>query len=232
MILYDGGSIYTFNSGSATRSGTRILNNIALNTAKKNGAIYMDDRSNGILIYGNTAAFTDIGIYLHNAWNIQVLNNTTYSNDHGIMSNWNDAAVTQNELTIKNNIFFARTATQKTGNFYPFKSESMPQPFVSDSNYYARPVDDNSTIQTYFKKELNQRSLNNWQTLNGQDQHSKKSPKAVSSPDELRFEYNATLSNKRISLDANYIDVKGAAYNGVITLAPFTSAILIKVSGR
>jgi len=44
----------------------------------------------------------------------------------------------------------------------------------------------------------------------------------------LRFEYNTTTSNKIIALDAKYIDVKGATYNGTITLAPYSSAVLIK----
>ena len=45
---------------------------------------------------------------------------------------------------------------------------------------------------------------------------------------DLRFEYNATTIPKTISLDGNYIDVKNASYNGTITLAPFSSAVLIR----
>ena len=38
----------------------------------------------------------------------------------------------------------------------------------------------------------------------------------------------ATTLNKTISLDGNYIDVKNVSYNGTITLAPYTSAVLIR----
>ena len=55
-----------------------------------------------------------------------------------------------------------------------------------------------------------------------------KSPKTITDINDLRFEYNTTSSNKTISLDANYIDVKNVSYNGTITLAPYTSLVLIK----
>src|ERR1019366_4025653 len=122
-----------------------------------------------------------IGIYLHSAWNTQVLNNTTYSNDNGIEPNWNDSTVIANNLTIKNNIFFAKTATQKTGNFYTLNVATMPLPFTADSNYYARPIDDSLTIQTVLNGSIvTQRTLAGWQTLNSpQEAHSHKSPKTI-----------------------------------------------------
>lgn len=43
----------------------------------------------------------------------------------------------------------------------------------------------------------------------------------------LRFEYNPTASSKTVSLGAEYTSVEGTVYNGSITLAPYTSKILI-----
>ena len=48
---------------------------------------------------------------------------------------------------------------------------------------------------------------------------------------QVRFEYNETKVNKTIALPAIYKDVEGTTYNGSITLAPFTSKILIKDTG-
>jgi hypothetical protein len=46
--------------------------------------------------------------------------------------------------------------------------------------------------------------------------------------DHLRFEYNASQGNKTVPLNGTYIDAKGNTYNNSITLAPYTSAVLIK----
>ncbi|MBE7168947.1 MAG: right-handed parallel beta-helix repeat-containing protein [Williamsia sp.] len=46
--------------------------------------------------------------------------------------------------------------------------------------------------------------------------------------DYLRFEYNSTTSTKNISLDGAYVDMKNNTYNNSITLAPFSSAVLVR----
>jgi len=46
--------------------------------------------------------------------------------------------------------------------------------------------------------------------------------------DYIRFEYNATNSNKTITLNEPYVDVKNATYTTGVTLAPFSSIVLIK----
>lgn len=45
---------------------------------------------------------------------------------------------------------------------------------------------------------------------------------------QVRFEYNNTQSNKTVSLDAGYIGTDNTKYSGSITLAPYTSKILIR----
>ena len=48
-------------------------------------------------------------------------------------------------------------------------------------------------------------------------------------PDEyIRFEYNATESDKLISVPDDYVDVKGNPVSGALILKPFTSVILFK----
>jgi hypothetical protein len=46
--------------------------------------------------------------------------------------------------------------------------------------------------------------------------------------DHFRFEYNASNQNKTVSLDANYLDVKGNRYLDTLVLAPYSSVVLIK----
>jgi hypothetical protein len=65
------------------------------------------------------------------------------------------------------------------------------------------------------------RNFSNWQTYTDAGSHSSLSTVTT------RFEYNADSTNKIVSLGANYIDAAGKKYNGTITLAPYSSAILI-----
>lgn len=46
--------------------------------------------------------------------------------------------------------------------------------------------------------------------------------------DYLRFEYNATNTDRTVNLGANYFGVDASYYSGTITLKPFTSKILVK----
>ncbi|AEE53280.1 right-handed parallel beta-helix repeat-containing protein [Haliscomenobacter hydrossis] len=55
---------------------------------------------------------------------------------------------------------------------------------------------------------------------------------AVASPtnpdDYIRFEYNPTTTNKTISLETSYLDVKKTLYSGSVVLKPFESIVLVK----
>jgi hypothetical protein len=103
---------------------------------------------------------------------------------------------------------------------------------ISDSNYFARPIDITTPIQTYEaplnNNQWQNRSLNNWQAYTGQDANSHISPVSITDINDIRFEFNATKVNKTITLPYTYIDVKGNYYTNSITLQPFTSAVLIK----
>ena len=48
--------------------------------------------------------------------------------------------------------------------------------------------------------------------------------------DFIRFEYNATGTARTVSLDAEYVDVKNTLYAYSVTLAPYSSAVLIRKS--
>jgi len=46
--------------------------------------------------------------------------------------------------------------------------------------------------------------------------------------DSIKFVYNATMKNKIIPLDSDYVDTKGNKFSRSITLLPYTTAILIR----
>ena len=41
------------------------------------------------------------------------------------------------------------------------------------------------------------------------------------------FEYTGSAS-RQVALDSTYVDAKGTAYSGTVTLAPYTSLVLMK----
>ena len=147
-------------------------------------------------------------------------NNTLFNNDKGMM--FSNAAGN----TILNNIFFAKGAKQLA--LYYFNTVNNIALFgTSDHNYYARPVDDNLTIQTYQKEGHVNRTLAGWQAFSGKDANSHKSPVSVADTANIDFYYNTTKTNKVVALAKPMIDVKGTKYANSITLLPFTSVILM-----
>src|SRR5690606_25988773 len=52
----------------------------------------------------------------------------------------------------------------------------------------------------------------------------------VQPKDQFLLEYNASKSEKRVSLDGTYVDVRNKQYSGTVTLAPYSSLLLIKTS--
>lgn len=229
-ILHDnGGGIYSWNGGGGTMTNVKILNNIILN-CKLDAGIFTDENCNNIEIGGNTVYNCAVsGIYTHNSWNINVHNNTTYNNPQGLYVFDSKTSITNSGNRTYNNILFAKTSTQPCMWLDPV--ERVVAAMTFDSNYYARPIVQTGIIKTFIRTptfSATDRTLSDWQSYSGKDSHAHTTPKTVTDTNNLRFEYNATNVNKTISLDANYIDVKNVSYNGTITLAPYTSAVLIK----
>jgi len=240
MTRYDAGGIYSWNQDSTITTSRIVDHNIILYSKKVTegiGAaspslfgIYLDGDSKNTFITNNTIAHckNGNGIFILNSGSCTITNNVCYDNGsqlafvHAYGGGMNIA-----NMTVKSNIFFSKTIKQLT--FY-YRDDNGSFNFgVADSNYYARPIDDNLAITTQVVYIPTDRTLAGWQTFSGQDSHSKKSPKTIIDTSDLRFEYNATFSVKEIRLDALYMDVAGTVYRGSVTLAPYTSVILCKV---
>ncbi len=242
MIKDDGGGIYSGNNASGNMiSGNIVLNGIGngdgtLNSSVKRAhGIFLDDNATGVTIQNNSIAnICYAAIFLHNAAGISIIGNTTYNSNIGLLTS-NDNSILTSNLVVQQNILVGISS----GEVFTPQNQICVQ-FATihnnlssfgnvDANYYARPIDDDKTlIATSTGVADNILNLSGWQNYLGFDLHSFKSPKTITSANDLRFEYNATTSNKTISLNANYIDVKGTNYQGSITLSPYTSAVLIR----
>jgi uncharacterized repeat protein (TIGR02059 family) len=249
LVKNDGGGIYTYTGTKTPRYGQKVTNNIILNgigygkgipdNEVHASGIYTDDRSRSILIADNTIAnCNSSGIFIHNAHEIDITGNTLYNNgsarlDYGsqilfVHDSYSPDDPIRN-LKINNNVFFARTKAQSVICFMTMDSD-IPRFGTADNNYFAKPIDNTYIARTWnagWWSTATMRSLSNWQSFTGQDKNSRIAPISVDNENKIKFEYNATSSNKVISLDGSYIDVKGTKYSGSITLQPYSSVVLM-----
>ena len=235
VVLDDGAGIYTSTPNTSIRRidhniVTNVIgNNYGTDNAKPSSAgIYLDETSTNVIVSGNTVANIPFaGIKLHKAHNNTITGNTSFNNTVAIgFEDYVGNNIRNNSL--RRNVFFAKTATQNLLQWYTVTND-ISLFGTADSNYYARPIDDNLSI--YLRQPSTgyaYKSLSGWNTFTNQDSHSKKSPIAVTDINDIRFEYNNTQTVKTINLGAKYIGVDNTVYSGTIILQPYTSAVLIK----
>jgi parallel beta-helix repeat protein len=189
----DGGGIYTYTGPSnVTLNNRKIEGNIVMNgigapqgtrnffKAPAEG-IYIDDNANNVEIIDNTIAnCKGQGIYLHNARNINIENNTIFNNKIQLGFSNDNLGEPIRGIQIFNNIFFSKENHQ-TVIYYNSIADDVDQIGSLNSNFYARPLDDDLIIQT----ELNQYSdrnkrkwydLDSWQSSFNRDNNSQGSP--------------------------------------------------------
>jgi len=223
------------------------LNNIVLNgigaTAGAKGkvqtfGIYIDDNSSGTKVSGNTIAYCrTAGIFVHNAHEIEIMNNTSYNNGNGddawcgqmLFSQTDKNSIIRN-IVMRNNKFISKDSIQNCLSYLTIYDDADIIKFgTADSNYYARPIDDDKTIMTAVGQYwiITKRNLTNWKSYSNQDANSQKSPTSTINANNIIFEFNASETDKVISLNKSMIDVKGTKYQNSITLSPYTSIVLM-----
>jgi len=246
----DGAGIYTFTGVSTTTYATRIVDkNIVLNgggasagTTTDNSdafGIYMDDNSSNVTISNNTVANCGgAGLFLHASHDIEAKDNTIYNcvttGSYGQLLNLYPGAVATapvKNITLKGNKIVSRTASQLVA-YLKLTGVDINQLGNWENNYYCRPLNENGSTFQVLSPATQTTNLEGWQSSSKKDRSSKKSPKTISDLKDLRFEYNATSSDKVVNLGAAYIDVTGKKHNGSITLEPYSSAVLIYESGK
>ncbi|NVO04323.1 MAG: right-handed parallel beta-helix repeat-containing protein, partial [Bacteroidetes bacterium] len=236
LNLNDGGGIYTAGTTSISRviDGNIVLNGIGdltgtTTTTKIVEGIYIDEPTSDIDITNNTCAFNAYsGLKLHNANNIRVRENTFFGNTVcALRIQESNASTPLRNNNFHGNKFIAKNSTELTVKHIS-ATDDIALLGSLDSNYYARPIDDNLTIQTGTPTAGTvNRALASWKTFSGQDANASKAPVAISSTNDLRFEYNASNQIKDIALPGTYTDIKGTVFANSITLQPYASAVLI-----
>ncbi|WP_299583613.1 cadherin domain-containing protein [uncultured Sunxiuqinia sp.] len=230
QILDDGGAIYTYNGYDYSQlgaAGTKIKSNIVLNVIGESHTaygIYMDNNTHDILIEDNTVSNTNCAIYLHQNGKITVDGNTIMDATLLLLN--------QDEVensTITNNTFYA---TARQGSFIWFKNAF--QRMIFEEN--ATGLFDNNRYVGHYGQNVfryqGDKTLADWKRLRGVDANSTGdfSPLADGEVEELF--YNDTKQTKAISLGSSlYRDLDGNEVSGSISLAPFTSKILIRTKG-
>jgi parallel beta-helix repeat protein len=239
-VLDEGGGIYTYRGTDGnTYSNNVIDGNIVINgVGAPNGksgtrgaaeGIYIDNNAQNISIINNSVANVSLyGIMLLDAHEINIFNNTVYNCGSGsiaLLHNSGNNSV--RNVKLRNNKL-VMTVSTSIGN-WSFQSGAgdVLQFGSSDSNVVAAPLLDGNAFYTFDGSTYRHQTVSQWQSYSGQDMHSKASPKTVSSIGSLRFEYNASSSSKTVSLGANYIDIKGVSLSGSVTIAPWSSVVLI-----
>lgn len=248
VAIKDGGAIYSWNGSGTTGTNNKVLHCIVTNTGRSSEGIYTDDGDNLSEIAYNSVYNAFENFYNHNTSDLNFHDNTSYAGiETSWMFVWDDNNRVTNRIISKHNIFFARANRDFTMELYQINAVATPD-IILDSNYYAKPCSacpgfDPSRViftvntplgSTTQRTKRRFSGSDSWQAFSatvwkkGMDIHSHTEPKTISDTNDLRFEFNATISNKTIRLPFNYMDVTGATYNGSITLAPYTSVVLIK----
>jgi hypothetical protein len=165
---------------------------------------------------------------------MSVTNNTLYNNvqtgGYGQMLIRQESFGLVRNLTLTGNKVVSRASTQLVAYYWTNVNDFNLWGSL-DNNYYCRPLNETNTFQLIKTSGNQNTTLSGWQSVAQKEWSSKKSPKTITNINSLRFEYNLTTSNKIVSLGAAYVDVKGVSYPTSITLAPFTSAVLISLTG-
>lgn len=225
QVLDDGGGIYLGGGAGFVRTieGNIILDSGANAPADVSIArgIYIDSNASDCVVADNTVAgCREAGIQIHGGANNVVTGNTSYNNKFQIMFQRISSPIVG--TVMNDNRFVAREASQVALLFY--SSDAEIQGFgTSDHNYFARPMDDDDV----FSLSSGHKTLIEWRALTGQDASSAGAPAAVSTEDELHFLYNETSTSTTHSLSAPMMDIDGATHSGTITLAPWSSIVLI-----
>lgn len=247
-IKDDGGGIYCYPnqtgpSDTVTYAQRTVRDNIVINSIgaiaggepssgfEEAMGIYNDGTSPFVSYINNTISGCPFGLFSNSGRGMLIDSNKIFDCKRGLhLVKYSGFPI--NDWTITNNQLVAKEATQYSAYYEP-DSSAIPPTWDLSNNIYARPIDDDSCIWIDSLGNNRYKTLAQWKATSfasGEDANSKKSPKSISSVADIRIEYNSTSVSKTIDLGAYYMDITGtSAYNGVIILEPYQSAILIKI---
>lgn len=244
-IKDDGGNIYLYpnNLGNVPQhfSTRTIRDNTCLEAigaplgspyGKQGGLIYLDGQSPDVRVIHNSLYKATYGIFVNGGNNIFIDSNTVHDATNCLLLQKIGGPIFGE--TVTHNIFSSLTGSSSCGSgqysaVYKPDSSSMHSSFLSDYNCYSRPLYESvGWIYSDFGSGVCN-NVSQWQTLSGQDSHSKKSFKTITSQDSIKFVYNETSSSKIIPLSGQWREIKDSSYyNGSITVPANSSYVLLK----
>ena len=260
FVKDDGGCIYGFPTqcsppNSPCTQPTRTVSyNTCLNSigapegsiyGSQGAGIYLDGQMANVNVVRNNVGCDNsittgiYGIFLNGGRYNTIEYNNVYNWKHSFyMQRQTNAGGSFINDTIRNNKFCTpydnnglSCTSRKLAAEFNFETASIPTGYYANNNIYANPLDQTRDyIYGTFSSGACY-SLANWKTATGMDASSTASPAIVSSIGDCYFAINTTAGSQTIQLGANYINLNNVAYNGSITLLPFTSEILLKSSG-
>lgn len=269
LIKDDVGGIETWTGAPAPTStvdpafkARKIVSNIVINgigapegtddlTVRQANGIYLDDNSANVETSNNTVAHcTQSGIYLHNDHITNTRSNTFFNNGSQLIMGHQDLTCHNCSMinnTLRNNIFFAKTARQLTASFEA-DANDIAGFGTLDSNYYCRPLADDYDINIVPNSIISTAEdvydLQGWQAKYLKDPASKKSPFTIPSYSITNFvganvfgneTFTSNISGVSCSLIANCNttwDNTGILDGGclqVIPSATSTSSLMMNV---
>ncbi len=205
FVKSDGGGIYTWNNDLVpiTYTNNKVIGNFVMNglgstegtssTIPDADGIYMDDNTGNVEILDNTVTnVIGAGMYIHNNFNMNVQGNTLYANLREQLNFTHNLAYVNGTLvsyttplrnvTLKNNILVSAKTNQTVFTAYSI-SNDLDSTGTTDSNYYARPIDDNLTMNATLNISgtmlSSQYTLASWKATYKKDAKSKKSPTTI-----------------------------------------------------
>lgn len=253
----DGSAIYVQGVPNSTQifSNCQITGNIIMNgsTASSAGVgagntnnstygIYGDDEMNGLVVTGNTVFnMPRAGYFFHGNKNITLTGNTGFDcAESQFFLSPSGAGWNASGFVVNNNIFVAKTTTQKVIYFNISPSESVAGVGTINNNYYSRPVLETvaggwgaagNIIQTSVSfGNYNYYNLDRWNSVFVHDAATTNFGVAITDPNKLSIIWNETKVPETKTLPNIYKDVTGASYSTSVVLQPFTSLVLLQTA--
>jgi parallel beta-helix repeat protein len=242
MLMDDGGAVYV--QEGTDLANKQITGNIIIGGASDAAAgtdapgdtiiqvkgIYSDAFNTNTEIDNNTITGCDDGILVNDSTDINVHHNTCYNNRANEITVNQLGILAITGLIVENNKFIsASDEAQYPGRCAAYENHcgcmTAVEDFgVMDNNYYARPINDTTTI---YSNPTTYYTLAAWVAFSGYDTNSDKSPFAVPDASYIEFGYNATATPTSMPLSGTYWDVEGNIYSGSAPLPPYSSKVLL-----
>jgi parallel beta-helix repeat protein len=231
LTLNDGGGIYIDGKLERPRivEGNIILNGKGNSVGSSPAAcgIYLDEYSCNVLVKDNTVAYNSYGINLHKANSNTIINNLTFGNKVQIALHNTDFLPTIYGNKINNNIFVS-SENSSLAIFFNSKTDDIRFFGKADDNYYVIPADNDKLFYTFSPFTGKRfRTFSDWQAFSHQDANSHNSLIPATDTAKFDFLYNPSEVPRIIPLSKPMIDIKGIKYNSTITLAAYTSIVLL-----